>query len=83
MTAKKRKEIRSWLDERAGIYGKYANSIGAKYIGDDKFTVHIDGSEKEVSQLFRGNEKFLGLLVNYAYYCGARDALYGFEIMYE
>lgn len=83
MNAEKREQIRSWLDERVGIYSKYADSIGAKYIGDDRWTVHINGLETEVSQLFRGNEKFLGLLVNYAYYCGASDALYGFGIMHE
>ena len=84
MTAKTRESVRSWLVERSAIVDRYAGEIGATYDPcDDLWTVHLDGTTKYVQSLFKGNEKFLGLLVNHAYLRGAQDALYGFGIMRE
>ena len=82
MTEKKRNEIRAWMREREQICLKYANELGAKRCADGvKWLVERDGEFVDIATM-RDNPAAQSLVVNYAYYCGARDALYGFGIMY-
>ena len=84
MTSKQREEIRKWLEERKGIYEKYANELGAvqSYINQDLWIVNEDGNQKLLTDSkLMDTDSARALIANHAYYRGAVDALYGFGIL--